>query len=224
MTLLEMLDEVMLLSGMDTETAYADSTNDAVARLVTIANQAAVSIAQHEWQTLRGIYTFNMTAAETYDLPDDYKAFIPDTMFIDGSLVNIPTDTAEWNYMKSIDGASGALWSMRLLGNVIHVHNPVSGTEVSFEYQSKYPVLDANDTPKARFTADTDTFRLDDELLIKETIWRYKKLLGLADWQIDMADAKAYERYAKGNDKGAKTLIPGGSCSPLGEPYTPLWI
>lgn len=224
MTLQEMLDEVLLLSGMGTETAYATSTDDAVLRLVTLANQAAISIAQFEWQGLRAIYSFTMTASDTYPLPDDYKAFIPDTMFVDGTLVDIPTGTTTWNYLDSIAGASGALWNMRLMGDLIHVYGPVDGTEVRFEYSSKYPVLDASEAPKARFTADTDTFRLDDELLIKETLWRYKKLMGLADWQVDAADAKAYERYAKGNDKSAKTITPCASERQLGDPYTPLWV
>lgn len=224
MNLKQILDEVMLLSGMDTETAYAASAQDGVKRLVSLANQATVLQAQYPWQALRSRYEFDLTTETEYTLPSDYRSFIPDTMYINGQLwpVDFPADTVRWSYLKASDVGDGAIASMRILGGKLHVLEPTSGDTVSFEYISKHPVTDSGGTAKELFTADTDLWRLDDHLLIKDVLWRYKKLLGLQDWQIDMAEFKGYEGILKGHDKAAQILRPGREL-PLGEPYYNLW-
>jgi len=225
MNLKSILDEVMLLSGMDTETVYATATEDAVKRLVSIANQSAATFAQYPWQALRSRYEFTMSTATTEELPDDYRAIIPDTMFVNGQAwtVDFPTDTIEWSYLVSATGGAGIRRKMRLLDGEIHIYQPTSGDTVSFEYLSIYPVLNSVGTAKQRFTADTDTWRLDDDLIIKDVLWRYKKLIGHTDWQIDLAGYKAYELAAKGHDKGAQTIVPGDAYGFTGEPYYELW-
>jgi len=223
MNLLQILDEVMLLSGLGTETAYAASSDDEVKRAVSIANQAAVSIVQYPWQALRGRYEIGLTTDTEYPLPDDFRAFIPNTLFVNGQIwpADFPADTAEWSYLKSGSIGSTALTTVRLLGDELHIHSPTSGDAISFEYLSKYPVL-AGVTPQQRFTADTDTWRLDDDLILRDILWRHKKMLGMQDWQIDMADAKGYENQLRGTDKSAQTLMPGHPTTPE-SPYYPLW-
>jgi len=112
---------------------------------------------------------------------------------------------------------------MRLINGKIEVFDPNDGDTVSFEYHSDYPVLSSASVAKARFTADDDTFVLDDDLLTMDIMWRYKKLLGLPDWQIDLAETTAYAKTLKGQEAGAKTIY-CGETDVLGIPYTPLWI
>ena len=84
--------------------------------------------------------------------------------------------------------------------------------------------LDSSDgtTKKAEFTADTDTWILDRDLLIFDIVWRYKKLMGLQDWQIDLAESKAYQNTLKGQEAGSKTIYPdSGDGSSV--PFYDMW-
>jgi hypothetical protein len=224
MTLKEILDDVLMLAGADPELTYVNQGTAEVERMVALANRSATSIAQWEWQTLRQRYTFTLSTDTEYDLPADYRAFIPDTMFSENHVwpADFPTDTSFWSYLKATSGGSDARFTMRLLDGKLHVHQPESGEQVSFEYLSKYPVLSSTGTAKERFTADTDTFRLDDDLLIKDLTWRYRKLVGHPDWQADLAEFRVYQTVKRGQDKGAQTLCPSeGHIS--GEPFYNLW-
>lgn len=225
-TLLNILDEVMLLSGVDTETEYVANSSDAVKRLVSIANQSAVSLAVYPWQNLRSQYSFVLDANTDYPLPDDYRAIIPDTMYINGQLwpVDFPAETGYWSYLRSSSGGEGPRYQIRLLGNRMHVYNPTSGDTVEFEYLSNYPVLNSSAVAQQRFTADADTWRLDDDLIVRDVLWRYKKLMGEPDWQIDLADFKSYENTLKGHDKSAQILMPKTSPPNVPFPYFDTWV
>lgn len=226
MTLKEILDRVLRQSGASSEPAYATSTDDEILRLVDLANQSAEYFIDWPWQALRKRYEFTLTSAESYDLPDDFLAFVPDTMIAQDNVLpaNFPTGPGQWAYLKSIGGPSDAIYNMRWFGDQLHIHEPDSGQDVAFEYLSSHPVLDADGiTTQARFDADTDTFRLDDGLLIRDLMWRYKKLVGMQDWQVDLAEFKRYEAIKKGHDGGSKTFYPSNGDICPADPYYPLW-
>lgn len=227
MTLQEILDSVMLECGMATETAYSTNSRDEVLRLVNLANRSARRIATDwKWQKMRKVYTFSLTTATSYDLPSDFREMVADTVFSNSvvSPVDLPTNPSEWRYLQTNGTGVGPTYKMRFIGGRIEVFDPQDGETVSFEYHSDHPVLATDGTTtKARFTLDSDTFRLDDDLLTMDIIWRYKKLLGLPDWQIDLAETTAYANTVKGQDAGAKTFYPG-EIETTGEPYTPLWV
>jgi hypothetical protein len=226
MTLKEMLDSVLLECGMDTVTAYVTSSRDEELRLVNLANRSARRIASGwKWSKMRKTYTFSLTSSTTYDLPEDFRELVADSTMTDSSLdyVDMHPHPSEWRNLQVNSIGSGPVYKMRIIGGSIHVYAPVSGDTVSFEYHSDYPILSATGTSKERFTADTDTFVLDDDLLMMDLIWRYKKLLGLQDWQIDLAEATSYANTVKGQEAGAKTIL-AGTTDTIGEPYTPLWV
>ena len=229
MTLQEILDAVLLECGMDTETVYATSSKDAVLRLVKLANRAARSIATaHHWQALVSTYTFSLTSATTYDLPSDWRCIVPDTTYTDSTIdpVNMRVMPGDWRYLQVNSSGSGPRYNMRVMGDKIHVYSPNSGDEISFEYISDHAVMDTDgSTTQKLFDADTDTWRLDDDLLIMCLVWRLKKLLGLPDWQVDIVEYKSYLRTTIGQDAPAKTIVssdPGDYTLP--EPHTDTWI
>jgi len=223
MTLKEMIDRVLLLSGIGTETAYAGSSNPALSRLVALANQSITALARHHWTALRRIHTFTLSTDTQYELPDDFLSFVPDTMYSDTHAegMDFPASTEEWSYLKANSGGSDNE-KVRLIAGKLNVHEPDSGSVVRFEYNSKYPVVASDgSTFKALFTADTDTTLLDDELLISDLLWRYKKLMGLQDWQVDFAESQRLYQTLKGQDGSAKTIGPRDGVS--GTPYYDLW-
>lgn len=226
LTLKQLLDNVLLESGMGTEVAYATSSRDSVARLIPLANASVrMIVTAHDWQALRSTYTFSLTTETEYDLPDDYRSIVADSTFTDSNLSGVdmrPTPTT-WRYLQVNNTGSGVQYRMRVMGGKIHVFAPQSGDTVSFEYISSHPVMDADGvTTQKIFDADTDTWRLDDDLLQMNILWRYKKLLGLQDWQIDLQEYGRYLNICRGNDAPAKTII--GNEESYDEPYTPLWV
>ena len=227
LTLKEMLDDVLLECGHDTEVVYATATSDAVLRLVALANRSVRKLAVWPWQALRKQYTFSLTSATEYDLPSDYRAFIPDTMFADSYIhpVDLRTNPEHWAYLKSATGGTGPRYRFRILGDKINVYDPQDGETVRVEYLADHPILAANGTTtKKLFTADTDTWILDDDVLEMDLIWRYKKLLGLDDWQVDYGEFKSYLRTIQGQQAASKTIAGDDTAHSFGEPYTDLWV
>lgn len=223
MTLSEILDTVLLESGMPTETSYADNDDDSVKRLVNIANRSLQKLARHPWQALRKTWTQTLTEATEYPLPDDWRAFVPDTMFTENHLwpVNFPTDEGQWAYLQASGTGAGPRVQCRILQGQLHVYQPVSGETLRVEYISKYPVLNGT-TYKEKFTADDDTCLLDDDLVSWDILWRYKKLMGHNDWQADLAECKALQIRLWGQDEGSQTIRPGYEMGDT-TPYYNLW-
>lgn len=222
MTLKEMLDEALLQCGLPTETEYASNDDDSVARFASIASNEAAKLSRYPWQALRKSYEFTLTSAESYTLPSDFRAFVPDTMYEEGDThpAEFPTSAANWQMLKASSTNAGDL-KVRIMGDAILVHEPEAGETVRFEYWSKYPAKNAAGTAKQYFTVDTDTFVLDDDLLIMRLIARIKRLNGLPDWQVDMAEAMKYEQELKGQDSGSRTV--GPSDDGFSKPHYELW-
>jgi len=226
-TLKEILDSVLLESGMGTETAYATNSDEAYQRLVNLANRSADYLSSTwPWQRLRKTYTFTLTDAEGYPLPDDFRELIPDTAFADSyvSPVDMRTDASAWRYMQTNGTSTGPRYRFRLLGGEIKVHSPSVGDTVSFEYVSDLPVRGDDGSEKRRFTADLDTWVLDDELLITDILWRHMRLLGMPDWQDHRAESNRRKTLLQGVEAGSKTIVGGDYAEPTGEPYTDLWV
>lgn len=224
MTLKEIIDAILLESGVGTEASYATNSEDAHKRMLYLVNRSSTVLSRYEWQALRSTHEFTLSTDTSYPLPDDYKAFIPDTFYTENRLwnVNFPASASEWAYLQATSGGNGVRVRARLIGDTIRIYEPDSGETLRFEYLTKYPVLATDGTTKkARFTADDDTFILDDELLIMDTIWRYKKLVGLEDWREDLAASKLYERRLKGQESGAQTITPSEDWGST--PYYELW-
>ena len=223
MTLEEILDSVLLESGMDTETSYVGNSKDAVVRLVNLANRSIANLSVWPWQALRRTWSFTLSDDTQYTLPTDFGSFIPDTMYNSNYLgtVNFPTDASDWHFLQSSSGGTGSRVRARFIGDVVEIYEPTSGDTMRVEYRSKYPVLDSGGTAKQRFTVDSDTSRINDDLLTQDIIWRYKKLIGL-DYQADLMECKSLEQTLKGQDGAAQTITPGQSAEFDG-PYYNLW-
>lgn len=226
MTLKDILDDVLMLSGASTYTTYVSNGDDAVERLVALANQSVAYLQTWPWQTLRKRHTFTLTASTTYALPSDFQSFIPDTMYSEDYVLpaDFPAEEGFWSYLQSTSGGTDARYHIRLIGDELNVYQPDSGQDVSFEYITKHPVLDTDGTTtKEKFVADTDTFRMNDDLLIKDLVWRYKKLASIQDWQVDAMEFKRFETLMKGKDGGAQTIIPSEGTNLDGDPHYNLW-
>ena len=226
LTCKQILDAVLSEQGLPVLDQYFGGDN---LTLTAIMNRSVNLLGQRDYSLMRTAGTLTMTTATEYDLPSDLRYIIPDTFNAqdDERYVVFPTDDSTWWYFKSRSTQSGLRYKMRVAGGQLQVESPQSGMVLIYEYMTNNLVLSdgASVGDKERFTADNDTFLLDDDLLIMDVKWRYKKELGTEDWQTDAQDFARYEKTHRSKESGSGTLHFGETDhTEIAEPYTNLYV
>lgn len=121
-----------------------------------------------------------MTTATDYALPADFHCYTSDTAYSGTFPARLPTTPQEWAAETAV-GAPSANYSVRFIGDRLHVKDPVDGETITYEYISSFP-WKAGSTNKELATADTDEWRLDRRLIVLGIKWRWKKEKGIEDW------------------------------------------
>lgn len=226
MTLLQILNAVQSESGFLLSSAFVGSGNPDDGQMVGLANRATAFLREKGFNKCVQRNTTTLTAATSYALPSDFLEIVPDTMRIVGRIdsANFPATASWWSYLQSMAGPVGIPVNVRLINNQLAVYSPEVGAVIAYEYLSNCTIADSGGTPKVRFTADTDVWQLDDDLLILETRWRYLQAKGLPDWQLVAAEAKNYRNSVAGRDAGSQTITPAVIDPTAIEPFTPLWV
>lgn len=228
LTLAQLIDATMQEIGMSALGVYVANGDPNSKTVLALANRAARTLSLEDWPELRTAKEQTLTTATEYDLPEDFRAVVHDTAWSDtqNRKIDLPTDNEFWAYLKSSGESSGIRYRARISGGKLQVHNPDSGDVIRYEYTSSHPVLDADGTTtKARFDADTDTFRLDDDLFIMCLKWMYEKRLGLGDWQVSLQEYQQYLSRQRVAARGAQTIdLQHDYNKPPFEPYTDLWV
>lgn len=223
MKLVDILNNVLEQSGFLSRDSYAASTDPDDKQMVAIANRVAYEIMNfYKWGELRntaGIeWEFNKTV---YDLPVDFQDYVPNSMWEqDGSKpVEFPVPDRRWYMYKFSTWSNGGLIRMKKLGNKVEISEPensANSDRVVFQYISKWCILAEDSSRKEFFTLDTDSFLLDDQLLILgiQAHWMQTKLM--PQYQEHMMNYRAKMNEAIGRSAGARTI--GGS-NGIGKPY-----
>jgi hypothetical protein len=170
----------------------------------------------HDWQILKAITTLTGDAVTTaFTLPTDY-----DRMLVTANLwssryqwaMEHVTDSDRWiEYLTLTSQMVNGVWSI-FGGNLNLLDTGASGMATGdtakFFYIKNTIVRDAMSQPKAAFTADSDTFAIDEELLRLCFIWKWKQEKG-RDYAEDLAnyEQKRYKTIDK--DGGSKPVITG---------------
>jgi len=163
---------------------FGQSTRELV-ELAALAQQAADMIAvSHEWQKFLKLATVTGDGSTTdFDLPDDFKRLPLDTKMISTAnqapLLHV-SDRNEWLGMI-IRGDQLIVPAWIIYSDQVHFNPALSSTDTAkYWYQTDQIVKAADNSLKAAFTIDTDTFRLDEELLTLCVVWLWRALKGLA--------------------------------------------
>lgn len=182
----QILTRALNRCGIEPLGAYV-SQSEPEARLgVDLAEAAALDIlSAHEWQALRDTHSFSALAQEeqTGGIPSDLGRILDGTAWneTEDRRVRGPVDTKTWRRWTAGDLVAAIDDNYRVSGSsFLMFPNPGAGDTISYEYQSKHPWLSSGGSPKERITSDTDTFRLDDELLIRGIVFMYKDAQGYA--------------------------------------------
>lgn len=182
------------------------STEQVAAEMADLANEVAADIVEgHDWRALTKVAVITGTGAEAYSLPADYarmtlKAEVDDpaTWFWGYEAFS---DVNEWLRYKSggflVAGNGGWI----ILGDELQFYPGPTGN-AQFPYISKEWARSEAGVAKSAFTADDDTFVLDERLLTLGLIWQWKAQKGL-DYSEAMATYGTALSRAQSRDKGA---------------------
>jgi hypothetical protein len=117
-------------------------------------------------------------------------------------------DLDEWYFNQKFVYAGTPGWWLINNGKLNIYPAPPSGSSVEFYYISNGVVTPSSGSAKAAFTADDDTFVLDERLLTLDCIWRWKAQKGL-EYAEHMQNAEIARSKAISDDKGPRILVQG---------------
>ena len=193
-------------------TTLFSSTEQFQVEMVDLITEVAKSIADnHDWNALTKVHTITGDGVETtFPLPSDY-----DRMLLDGSIYDA-TNWA-WGYQRIVRPdeflylqvrdfsiITPGYWSM--LGNEFQfLPAPGDQSQAKFLYVTKNIVRDENGNLKEGFTADSDTFVLDERLLTLGLVWRWREQKKM-DYGADQANFEKLFSDLSGRDGGSKPI------------------
>ena len=199
MSLLSAVNEVADLVSLDRFNAVAGSGGDDARTMLTIAQQAGEEIAHRvDWNRLLKTATI---AAVPYTLPEDYHRPVAGSMIVTalGQLARPVTNSGQWAVLEQV--GSTQPYYYRSAGTIAIV--PTSaGVNARLNYVSGHFVASANGTDfRPAFSADDDTTVFNEDLLVKNMAWRWKRQKGL-DYTDDLAEFEAMLQSEINADRG----------------------
>lgn len=145
---------------------------------------------------------------QAYSLPSDFDFMITGTQWDRGYRWQIfgPLTPQEWQVLKSGLSPTGPRRRFRLMGGQFWLDPiPYDQNLLVYEYYSLNFALNGGVKPNNFFVSDTDTYVLEDDLMILGLIWRYKRAKGLDYTQEFKTYQDAVQREL-GHDTASRVL------------------
>ncbi len=208
-TVLQIIQDATPRLGISSPSAVFSATTQTELELQRVIKDAADTILRkHDWSVLKVLQTHVGDGTTTsFALPSDYLR-----MPKDGKIWSTRWQHPLWHIttedylnldVRDYDIVTGA-WTL-LGGNVVYRPALTTGESAKFYYVSHNVAADSGGTAKERFTADTDTFRLDDRVLELMFIWQWRHKKGF-DTPDDLDQANTALGQAITRDKGARVI------------------
>ena len=211
MSCLTLIQSVCLRVGLDAPNSAVGSTDRQIKQILELSNEAGQELARrYPWQALLAVGTFTTVATESQGsvqtIAPGLDYIINDTIW-NRSLrrpVFGPKTPQTWEQQKAF--AINGPWSnYRIIGDTIAMYPiPTAGQSCYFEYISKNWVTTGSST-SSKWVLDADTPLLDNNLLVLDTIWRFKAAKGL-DYAEDFNKAERLFNDLAGRDGGKDSL------------------
>lgn len=209
-TVLEIAEQVALRIGVAVPAALYSATGRTERELGSCIQEAADRIMHaHDWQRLKAQKTCDGDGTTTeFALPDDFLRMPKDAQVWstkwDAPLLQIDPEEDLRLAVREYDLVVGC-WSI-IGGNMRFRPALAADEDAYYLYISNEAIArQADGVRKARFTADFDTFLLDDRALELGAIWEWKHRKGLP-YEEDMMSAEAALSRAIDRDKGARMV------------------
>lgn len=208
-TVLQIVQTAAPKLGIAVPDALFSATGRTEIELRSILNEVAERIVRaHDWQVLKTLETNTGDGStEGFDLPSDYMR-MPKDGRVWSSRWQIPLTHVfgdDWLMLDVQDyTAQPGVWT--ILGGQIKFNPVLTSTDTAkWYYISENFAVPSSGANKAAFSADTDTFILDDRLLQLMLIYEFRQRKGL-DYAEDMVNAEVALSQAISDDKGARIL------------------
>lgn len=193
-TLLDLVNEACLELGIPTTTTVISSQDSQVKQLLSLANREGREqvAAPVQWPQLQKIQTITLVNGQaSYAFPNDFNAYIAQTIWNPSMRWTVvgPMSPQNWEFLKS--GLINTQPWMRFRiwqGQIFFDPTPTSvnnGQTVTVEYQSNNYCQSATGTWQNKWTNDTDTFLLPEDIMVLGLKWRF-----LAAKRLDYSEEK----------------------------------
>ncbi len=189
MTLLTAVNEACDVVALDRFTGVVGVNDDAALTMLALANEAGQEIARRaDWQAT--LSTANIASSPS-TLPTDFQrvASAGAVRASDGSPVRPVTDAGQWGVILTVPSTTKFFF---IKAGQILFSPSSAAVSAKMDYFSRNWAL-AGSTPIESFTADDNTVRFPERLLVKNLIWRWKRQKGLvyddnlAEFEADLA-------------------------------------
>lgn len=186
MTLLTIIQDAALECDMEPPATVIGNTADIIAqKMLRAAQRTGLDLVKRSfWGELRNVATFTATATEVQAnvVPADFDRMIPETFWdrTNRRLISGPVVAARWQSLVATQQpGTDARWFTLRGGNVLIYPTMQGGESMAFEYASKNFCQSTGGVAQARWTADSDTGRLSEELFTLGVIANFQKAEGL---------------------------------------------
>lgn len=194
--------------------AVFSSTDPQVIQLRNLMNEEGLSLARDPsvaWTALMREKTFTTVAQaiQTSAVPTDFGWYLNDTLWNRTTMIKLagPVSPEEWQTFQSLALISLPAAVFRFRGGDILIYpSPVAGNTCAYEYGSTYWVTG----DKTAMTADTDTAKIDEEVITLGLIWRYLRAKGL-DYAEPFRTYQLAKQSATARDGGKRKVFLGGN-------------
>jgi len=122
-----------------------------------------------------------------------------------------PVSESNWQTLQAFP-VTGPYLQYRIQGGHLYIDPTPSANSAAFEYKSTYFCESAAGVGKARWSADTDVGRLDENIMSLGIVWRWLKRKGL-DYQEDFITYEKRIEAAISRDKSKRVLNMGAGQS-----------
>lgn len=206
MSLLTIIQEVTSELGIRIPDTVVGNTDAQVVQLLALANRAGREVARRGgrgWSSLVRSQTFTLTTGTedqgaiqgTIVTDSDFKYYVPDTMWDRTTSMPVtgPLDSQAYQTLQAFPVTGPYFQYMfREDGHLYINPAPGSADTIAFEYVSSAWCEQSDGTARTsnKFEADTDKARLQEDLLILNIIYRWRRVKGL-DYSEEFMD---YER------------------------------
>jgi hypothetical protein len=225
MSLLTICQDVAYEIGFPAPATIISNSDANAKQLLRLANREGKILSRAtSWQALKSVYTFTLaTADQDYVLPTDFGWIIPSTTWnrTTKCMVLNPVTPQEWEYLQAWSGATGLNLYARIIGSQLVFQQTITaaqnGETIAYEYISSKWCQSALSVAAAAWAADTDTAKLDEELITQGIVWRFKKSKGL-EWKEDFVEYENQRNRLIARDGGMRKLNFGGGAggAPIG--------
>lgn len=215
-TCLQIIQTACRRIGILAPNAVVGSTDPQIIQLLAISEEEGQEQAdRYQWESLQQEATFTTVATQVQTtlaaITTGFNYIVNDTIW-NRSLrrpVYGPKSQQDWQQDKALQ-LNGPFNAFRIINEVINFYpDPVAGQSCYFEYISENWVT-TGVTSSPVWVTDADTPKIDDQILILGTIWRWKKAKGL-DYAEDFAKYERRIQDAMGRDAGKATLSMNGA-------------